>query len=80
MPKRIKSQIVSQLLRDKAAIINVAEFCGVSEWTIKYRWLSDNDAQYYPPALVHAISKAYRLKYSDIEEEFTPIQPTSTIN
>ena len=78
--KRLKPVIVSQLLRDTASLILVAEFCGVSVWTVKYRWLADNDAQYYPPALLHAVSKYLNIEEALIEECYTPIKPTSTIN
>ncbi len=77
---RVRDSVKAILLGDQIKLAQVADFIGVSSWTLRYVWLDDNKNYKITPALICGISKFVGVKESEVTEEFTPIQTVSTIN
>lgn len=77
---RVKPEVKQKLFADQIKTAKVAEFVGISVWTLRYRWLQDDNNQTTCQALFIGISKVMKIAERDVKEEFIPIQTVSTIN
>lgn len=76
---RVKPSVVDALKKSEVKTAQVAEYVGVSLWTLRYVWLKDPNNQTTCPALFDAISRYLGIAIEDVTEEFTPISQTSTV-
>lgn len=77
---RVKPEVKQKLFADQIKTAKVAEFIGISVWTLRYRWLQDDNNQTTCAALFIAISKVLKISERDVKEEFIPIKAESTVN